>query len=203
MYQRPLTSQELYHYGVIGMKWGVRRYQNPDGSLTAAGRRRYDVKERRAVKKERKKALKNVRTLSDDDIQKRINRLQMEKKMKDLTNDDIAPGRTAFKEALNKAGKVVTVAAMAGGLAYAGKTIIRSGAPVTVARAIVRTTKNILPKISERARVRNRVNEIFIQENVQREAKKVFAKENLEKWLDKINNEEWANYMFPNPNKKK
>lgn len=32
---------ELYHYGILGMKWGVRRYQNKDGSLTPAGRRHY------------------------------------------------------------------------------------------------------------------------------------------------------------------
>lgn len=35
-------SNELYHFGVLGMKWGIRRYQNKDGSLTPAGKKRYD-----------------------------------------------------------------------------------------------------------------------------------------------------------------
>lgn len=34
-------NDELYHYGIKGQMWGRRRYQNPDGSLTAAGRKRY------------------------------------------------------------------------------------------------------------------------------------------------------------------
>ena len=32
---------ELYHHGIIGQKWGIRRYQNMDGSLTPAGKKRY------------------------------------------------------------------------------------------------------------------------------------------------------------------
>lgn len=36
-----IQNGELYHHGIKGMKWGVRRYQNKDGSLTAKGRKRY------------------------------------------------------------------------------------------------------------------------------------------------------------------
>ncbi len=45
---------ELYHFGTKGMRWGVRRYQNEDGSLTEAGKKRYarDIKENKAKKKD-------------------------------------------------------------------------------------------------------------------------------------------------------
>lgn len=36
-----LVHSELYYHGIKGQKWGIRRYQNPDGSLTEAGKKRY------------------------------------------------------------------------------------------------------------------------------------------------------------------
>lgn len=57
-------SQELYHYGVKGMKWGIRRYQNEDGTYTKRGLERYRKAEQdydNAVSKQRsvKESLKS------------------------------------------------------------------------------------------------------------------------------------------------
>ena len=48
----------LQHHGILGQKWGVRRYQNPDGSLTAEGEARYGKKVQKAYKKAKADAYK-------------------------------------------------------------------------------------------------------------------------------------------------
>lgn len=52
-----LTNETLKHYGILGMKWGVRRYQNSDGTLTEAGKKRYSKKFDKMSDKQLHKAL--------------------------------------------------------------------------------------------------------------------------------------------------
>jgi hypothetical protein len=109
---------ELYHHGILGMKWGVRRYQNKDGSLTPAGKKR-DLKKKRknlekarAAKAERQKLLKEGKLpaskMTDTELAAKVRRLEVEKRYKDLVKETspVNKGREFVKkygaEAANK-----------------------------------------------------------------------------------------------------
>ena len=94
----------LKHYGVLGMKWGVRRYQNKDGTLTSAGKKRYDRDEQKIANKAKKKP--SVKEMSDDELRKAINRLQMERQYSQLRPSNINKGKE-YAQKVFKAGTTV------------------------------------------------------------------------------------------------
>ena len=88
-----MTKNELMHFGIKGMKWGVRRYQNKDGTLTPAGKKRYD----RDIIAGGHKILGKYRRRQENSMQKNINSIQQHrnemlnsnKKKKLFTEKDI------------------------------------------------------------------------------------------------------------------
>lgn len=112
-----MSNEVLYHHGIKGMKWGVRRSPEQLGRVRGSTKSSADQKE----KEKRKTAVKNRRTLSDADLKKRIERLKMEKEFKNLTEDDISPGKKFVSNVMSSAGtKVLTIAA-AGAMSYGVK----------------------------------------------------------------------------------
>lgn len=88
-----MDNAQLYHWGIKGMKWGVRRYQNSDGSLTAAGRKRYsdndsgdsgNTQSKSSSSSSQSSKPKSISEMSDAELKAAVARLQLEKQYKDL-----------------------------------------------------------------------------------------------------------------------
>ena len=102
------NKNELYHWGVKGMHWGVRRYQNKDGSLTAAGQKRYERDQRENSGKKKgnkvgqadpnrwvKEDLERTKSLTDASRQmssnlKQMNKISMDRKARNRPKMDLS-----------------------------------------------------------------------------------------------------------------
>lgn len=86
-----MDNTELQHWGVKGMKWGVRRFQNKDGTLTAAGKKRYaqeleKLKKEEQIIKNRKKTQAQI-----DKLEAKRKQLADEKKALDESENSLKP----------------------------------------------------------------------------------------------------------------
>lgn len=114
-----MDNNALTHHGILGMKWGIRRYQNADGSLTAAGKKhqkkqqiknlekarkvREENRKQEQLTAEKKKAILNSRSAKDlyenahlfttKELQDAHFRLQLEKNIKDLAPHEVTKGK--------------------------------------------------------------------------------------------------------------
>ena len=159
-------SNYLAHHGILGMKWGVRRFQNPDGSLTAAGQKRYAKAEKTAktakkindemfsqnikvgkdkspispaeqiakkssqaidgakdiaksaenIRRTKKDNKEDISSMSDEELKKKIQRLELEQRYDNLSPKDTSKGYEYVSNILTIAGGVTTIAASAVGI---------------------------------------------------------------------------------------
>ena len=73
-------NTELYHHGILGQKWGIRRFQNKDGTRTPAGEKQRDKNEKK----------KRTKDLSDAELESRIKRLRLEKEYRELNTSKLS-----------------------------------------------------------------------------------------------------------------
>ena len=104
-----MNTNELYHYGVLGMKWGVRKSR--DGGVSKTGRRGRTTKERPPAHEDYKKAhsKKSVREMSDAELRSRINRLDMERRYKELNPSTKNRGRKYVNSIIKTGTTIATV----------------------------------------------------------------------------------------------
>lgn len=110
-----MDESQLYHWGIKGMRWGVRRFQNKDGSLTPAGRKRYDDTPEETVEERRARVLKSTNAseiyknrdlLTTSEIRERLDRINVEAQLANVAASTKKTGFDYVQKAL-KIGRTV------------------------------------------------------------------------------------------------
>ena len=105
----------IAHHGILGQRWGIRRYQNKDGSLTAAGRRHWDQLDRKTKAKIKDNIIRssNVKVLqahqkylTPNELRKATERLAANKRVSDFKEEQIKRGMQRIVELGSQAKQV-------------------------------------------------------------------------------------------------
>lgn len=123
-------GDELYHHGIKGQKWGIRRFQpyskgSKKGKEVGKAAKGSSLKERNeSIIADRKKALSERRHLSDDELRKRINRLRLEEDFKNLSKRDINKGKSEVRRNISNKLTMAAATVVAGSAIYAIRQLI-------------------------------------------------------------------------------
>ena len=114
---------ELYHYGILGMRWGVRRFQRKNGRLTSRGRKRKMSQDAIDAKKLRKKKLYEM---SNDEIKTLNKRKELENNYKRLNKGQIAKGMAIVGSTAAFTASLITIKNNTPQLIKSGKNAVDS-----------------------------------------------------------------------------
>lgn len=123
---------ELRHHGIKGQQWGRRRYQYQDGSLTPAGRARYDDGSPKSSSRSTSDLYnKNIHTLNDQELYAAYGRLTLEQSVSTLNAGMISKGEQKVNKIVKIADSTAKLVNVSSALVDSGRKMYNSVATVT------------------------------------------------------------------------